>query len=83
MAIAGGLVRLAEMRQGAIKHAIRFTAPTVLAAYQYPASHLVTLREQVPEHAPWMGMRMRLTAAYNCNALATRAGRIVCNALKK
>jgi hypothetical protein len=83
MAITTGLVKLSEMRQGAIKHAIRFTSPTVLPAYQYPASHLVKLKEEVPADAPWMGMRLRLKADYDCNGLATRAGKIVCTALKR
>jgi hypothetical protein len=85
MAIATGLVKVSEMRQGVIKHAIRFTSPTVQAAYQYPASHLVRLpAADVPANAPWMGMRVRLSAAYDCNTrLKTRAGRIVCTALKR
>jgi hypothetical protein len=85
MAVAAGLVKVGEMRQGTIKHAIRFTSPTVQAAYQYPASHLVKLpAADVPANAPWIGMRLRLNATYNCNTrLATRAGKIVCTALKR
>ncbi|WIA17663.1 hypothetical protein OEZ85_014466 [Tetradesmus obliquus] len=86
MAITPGLVKLAELRQGAIRHALRFTAPIVLPAYQFPASHLVRLREEVPPDAPWLGMRLRLRAGYDCSPagkMTTRAGRIVCTALKK
>ena len=39
---------MAELKAGAINHAIRFTAPSIKAAYAYPASHLVTGRESCP-----------------------------------
>jgi hypothetical protein len=40
-----GLVKVEEVRAGAINHAIRFTSRRIRDAYTYPASHLVTGRE--------------------------------------
>ena len=59
----------------------RFTAPTVRAAYQYPASHLVNVGGG--GDAGWMGMRARLRRSFSCLALKTSAARVICAALKK
>jgi hypothetical protein len=32
---------------------------------------------------PWMGMRVRLHASFNCAALATNLARMACAAMKK
>jgi hypothetical protein len=40
-----GLVKVEEVKQGVITHAIRFTAPSIVQAYEFPASHLVSGRE--------------------------------------
>ena len=43
--IYAGLVRVDEVKAGAINHAIRFTSRRIRDAYAYPASHLITGRE--------------------------------------
>ena len=43
-----GLVKVAEVKAGAINHAIRFTAYHPREAYAYPAGHLVSGRERLP-----------------------------------
>ena len=43
--ILPGLVTVDEVAAGEIRHAIRFTARRIRAAYAYPAGHLVTGRE--------------------------------------
>jgi hypothetical protein len=40
-----GLVKVEEVKQGVITHAIRFTANYIQSSYAYPASHLITGRE--------------------------------------
>ena len=41
-----GLIRISEVKAGAINHAIRFTSGRIRAAYEYPAGHLITGRER-------------------------------------
>jgi hypothetical protein len=76
-----GLVTTGEVFGGAINHAIRFTAPTVRSAYQYPASHLVNVGGS--SDAGWMGMRARLKRTFSCLTLKTPSARVICAALKK
>ena len=40
-----GLVKVDEAKAGVINHAIRFTAPHVMRAYAFPATHLISGRE--------------------------------------
>lgn len=65
-------------------HACRFTARSqgVQAAYQYPATHLVT--GSGGTNAGWMGMRARLQGSFDCTSrMKTQAARVICQALKK
>lgn len=81
--ITAGLIKLDEIKNGLIDHAIRFTSPYASAAYAFPASHLVTQSGQ-PANSPWMGLRARLRSTFDCNTvLATTAARTVCTAMKK
>lgn len=83
LTITAGLIQVSEVKNGLINHAIRFTSDYASAAYAFPASHLVTQSNQ-PANSPWMGMRVRLRAGFNCNAtLTTTAARTVCVAMKK
>lgn len=74
MPITAGLITVTDIRTGKINHAMRMTSPVMRAAYQYPASHLVTLSDQPATALPWMGVRARLRKTYDCSALATRPG---------
>jgi hypothetical protein len=42
-----GLVKVEEVKQGVITHAIRFTSRRIWRFYSYPAGHLVTGREHL------------------------------------
>ena len=73
-----GLVRYAEVLTGAIKHAIRFTAPDT-CGYIYPARHLTAAK---CSNLPPMGLRVRLKASVNISGFGAKA-RVVLTALKK
>lgn len=78
-----GLVKASEVAAGEVKHAIRFTARYVKAAYEYPASHLVTNQGTTPNR-PWMGMRARLSSSFNCDStLTTPEAKVICTAMKR
>lgn len=62
-------------------HALRFTGPNSRPAYAMPATHFAPAG-YTGRDAPYMGMRVRLAASYDCSVLP-RAARIVCTALKK
>ncbi|GFR50017.1 hypothetical protein Agub_g12167, partial [Astrephomene gubernaculifera] len=81
LAILPGLVRYEEIVRGYIDHALRFTGPCSRPAYALPATHFASVGYNGTD-APYMGMRVRLKANYNCTKLA-RAARIFCEALKK
>ena len=49
-------------------------------AFSLPATHFAPSGYTGPD-APWMGLRVRLRASYNCNALGY-AARVFCEALK-
>ena len=77
--ILAGLAIYGEAASGAIRHALRFTAPCTAPRYVYPARH-----EAGSCHgpgAPPMGMRVRLKASVNISRLPRQA-RIVAQALK-
>lgn len=80
--IAPGLIKVSEIQKGLIDHAIRFTSSRMAAAYAFPATHLVTLKNQ-PSNSPWMGLRTRLRSGFSCTTLKTTAARTVCTAMKK
>lgn len=81
--IWAGLVTIQDVfvRQ-AIDHAIRFTVPSEIKAYAFPASHLISVAASVD--SPWMGARARLRAGFDCmTRMATPAARVVCAAMKR
>jgi hypothetical protein len=61
--ILPGLVRLDEVRAGAINHALRFTISRTQRAYIHPATHLASSISD-PSVAP-MGLRLRLRADFD------------------
>ncbi len=98
MSILAGLIRPAEVRQGAIEHALRFTysARDFTDRYRPPASKTdqpngTTTRD--PQSAMDMGMRLQLDPSVDCAARTvpgagpasaqTRLLRMVCVALQR
>ncbi|KAG2482352.1 hypothetical protein HYH03_018702 [Edaphochlamys debaryana] len=82
LAVLPGLVRWDEvMVKGEINHAIRFTGPNSRRAYAPPATHFAPAGYSGPD-APYMGLRVRLRASYDCGPLK-HVARVFCTALKK
>jgi hypothetical protein len=82
--IMPGLVRYAEVRAGAINHAIRFTLPCTRPNYVAPGSHYAvppSCNENDP-NAPPMGIRMRLRSDFNDSSFPASA-RVVTTAMKR
>lgn len=75
-----GLALYPEVAKGAIKHALRFTAPCTAARYVYPARHDAPTCGK--GFYPPMGLRVRLEASVNIKALPCQA-RIMAEALKR
>ncbi|KAG2501539.1 hypothetical protein HYH03_000046 [Edaphochlamys debaryana] len=81
--ILPGLVKYAEAVNGSINHAIRFTGPNSRAAYAPPATHFAPAGDSYNTASlPYMGMRIRLKASFDCTPLLPVA-RAFCVALKK
>ncbi len=78
--ILPGLARYAEVKAGAIDHALRFTAPCTAPRFVYPARHEASTCSA--RWAPPMGLRVRLKASVNVSGLPYQA-RIVAQALKR
>ena len=78
--ILPGLVRLDEVRAGAINHALRFTVSRTQRAYIHPAAHFAS--SITDASAPPMGLRLRLRADFD---LAGYRGQVlvVLTALKR
>jgi hypothetical protein len=76
--ILAGLAVYGEAASGAIRHALRFTAPCTSGHYIYPARHEAG---SCGNSAPPMGLRVRLKADVNIAHLPRQA-RIVAQALK-
>jgi hypothetical protein len=76
--ILAGLAIYGEAASGAIRHALRFTAPCTSAHYVYPARHEAG---SCGAGAPPMGLRVRLKASTNISGLPRQA-RIVAQTLK-
>jgi hypothetical protein len=74
-----GLARYDEVAAGAIRHALRFTAPRTRNAFVYPARHAAS-RSNDPSLPP-MGLRVRLKAGVSLAGLPRQA-RIVAQAMK-
>jgi hypothetical protein len=77
--ILPGLVRRDEVEAGAIRHALRFTAPETQAGYVDPARHLAS--DDTDPDLPPMGLRLRLKASYDISRFHG-ASRVILQALK-
>lgn len=78
--ILPGLVRYDEVAAGAIRHAIRFTAPQTRQAYVWPARHYAS--SLTGAQYPPMGQRFRLRADYDISGFSA-ANQVILAALKK
>lgn len=76
-----GLVRYDEVyEQGAINHAVRFTADNTRRAYVYPARHFAS--SITDPNVPPMGTRVRLKASFDITGFSP-AMRVILTGLKK
>ena len=78
--ILPGLARYGEVRAGAIRHALRFTAPRTRQAFIYPARHFAS--SLTDPSLPAMGQRLRLKRGFAI-ARFPRQTRVVLRALKR
>jgi hypothetical protein len=78
--ILPGLTRYAEVRAGAIRHALRFTVRRSRRAYVYPARHFAS--DLTDPSLPPMGLRLRLRASFDVRPFPPQA-RVVLVALKR
>jgi hypothetical protein len=74
------LARYAEVRRGAIRHALRVTVSRSRRAYVYPARHFAS--DDTDPSLPRMGERLRLKRSVDISGLPRQA-RIVATALKR
>jgi hypothetical protein len=74
-----GLARYAEVVQGAINHALRFTVARTRNAYVWPARHYAS--SLTDPSLPPMGTRVRLKASFDVSAFPPQA-KVVLQALK-
>jgi len=77
--ILPGLVRYDEILNGAIHHALRFTAPRTQRSYVWPARHFAS--SDTDPALPPMGVRFRLKANVDISGFST-INRIILDALK-
>jgi hypothetical protein len=77
--ILPGLVRYDEVAAGAIRHAIRFTAPRTRRAFVYPARHFAS--SSTSASLPPMGLRLRLKASFDISGLPRQA-RVIARAMQ-
>lgn len=77
--ILPGLVRLSEVKAGAIKHAIRFTMASTANLYIHPATHAAG-SGGIPR--PPMGLRVRLKASYAIPGTASAETKVILQAMK-
>jgi hypothetical protein len=77
--ILPGLVRYDEVAAGAIRHAIRVTAPRTRRAYVWPGRHYAS--SVTDEALPPMGQRFRLRASYDLSGFAPEV-RVILMAMK-
>jgi hypothetical protein len=68
------------VRAGAIRHALRFTAPRTRRAYVYPARHYAS--DANDPALPPMGLRLRLKASVDVTSFPPQA-RVVLVALQR
>jgi hypothetical protein len=74
------LARYAEVRRGAIRHALRVTVSHSRRAYVYPARHFAS--DDTDPSLPRMGERLRLKRSVDISGLPRQA-RVVATALKR
>ncbi len=77
--IYAGLVRYDEVAAGAIRHALRFTAPRTQRAYLWPARHFAST--STDPNLPPMGLRVRLKASVDISGYPVEL-RVILQALK-
>ena len=77
--ILPGLARFDEVAAGAIRHALRFTAPRTRRAYIYPARHFAS--DSTDPALPPMGLRLRLKASVDISRFGPQS-RVVLRALQ-
>ncbi|HZW27943.1 MAG TPA: hypothetical protein VFF08_05790 [Trueperaceae bacterium] len=73
--ILPGLVRYDEVAAGAVRHALRFTAPRTRAAHVWPARHHASALTD--ERYPPMGQRFRLREDFDASGFSPEAQAIV------
>jgi hypothetical protein len=78
--ILPGLVRYEEVANGAIEHAIRFTAPVTRDAHIYPARHHAGAGSS--SSLPPMGLRVRLKASFDTSGFGPQA-QVILTAMKR
>ena len=78
--ILPGLVRYDEVAAGAIRHALRFTAPSTRTAFVYPARHQAG--DSGSRSLPPMGLRVRLKASFDISRFGPQS-RVLLKALKR
>jgi hypothetical protein len=78
--ILPGLARYDEVAAGAIRHALRFTAPVTRRAYVWPARHYASA--ETDRALPPMGLRVRLKRGVRIADLPPQA-RVVARAMKR
>jgi hypothetical protein len=74
-----GLVKVAEVKAGAIHHALRFTVANSQQAYIHPATHAAGKADAT---LPPMGLRLRLHASFDASAF-TGPARVIVDAMKQ
>jgi hypothetical protein len=77
--ILPGLARYDEVANGAITHALRFTASRTQRAYVWPARHYAS--SSTDTNLPPMGIRVRLKASVDISGYST-ANQVILTALK-
>ena len=78
--IMPGLARYDEVASGEIRHALRFTVPSTLKAYVWPARHYASSLTD-PKYPP-MGQRFRLKATFDISTYPADV-QVILRALKK
>ena len=78
--ILPGLARYGEVARGAIRHALRFTAPRTRRAYVWPARHFAS--DSTDPRLPPMGLRLRLKASFDTRPFPPQA-RVVLAGLRR
>ena len=78
--IMPGLARYDEVASGQINHALRFTVPSTLKGYIWPARHLASNLTD-PKYPP-MGQRFRLKASFDISSYTSDV-QVILKALKR